>query len=299
MPFSCAMLSKGWNKSDNSQLVIRQQLLQLNKLTSTFRQVKASPHETWYVLIIVLKLKTHRACSLLLILVLCVLGSKAEESGQTSQLTLWQMPSFEAPSPAYNILKRFWILVMHSLTFKEIELLTFTLPSSDSAKIMFLKVILKGTCLAKLFWYANTMVLISDALSQQEFMHQNNWYIPHLEPSFLSLLSLMSQWAKKMPHFIRHWNMCQSESSWDQHILPSRHLYAELNNILCYFLTPELKPCSCSTFWVLTTAATCRLSFTGILAPLLLEIPEKDAVKQYKSHSACKFWLCFCWNMVC
>lgn len=48
----------------------------------TFRQFKASPDESWYVLILVLKLKTHRGCSLLLVLVLHVLGSKAEESGQ-------------------------------------------------------------------------------------------------------------------------------------------------------------------------------------------------------------------------
>lgn len=82
------MVSKGWNKSGNCQLIIRQELLQLNKLT-TFRQVKASPDECWYILILVLKLKRRRGCSLLLILVLYVLGSKAEESGQITQLTLW------------------------------------------------------------------------------------------------------------------------------------------------------------------------------------------------------------------
>lgn len=161
---------------------------------------------------------------------------------------------------------------------------------------MFLKVILRGTCLAKLFWYANTMVLISDSLPQQELMHQNNWHIPHLEPSCLSLVNLMSQWAKQMPHFLHY--MCQSESSSVQHILPSGHLCAELNSILCDLLTPELKPCSCSTSWVVTTAATCSFTFTGILAQFQLEIPEKDAVKHCGYHSAHKSWLCFYWSML-
>lgn len=107
----------------------------------------------------------------------------------------------------------------------------------------------------------------------------------------------MSPTNTTLPSWLGHLSM--SESSWDQHILPSGYLCAALNNILCYLLTPESKPCSCSTSWLLTTAATCRFTFTGILAQFQLEITEEDAVKHYGSHSVHKSWLCFYWNMVC
>lgn len=84
---------------------------------------------------------------------------------------------------------------------------------------MFLKVTLTGTCLAKLFWYANTseQLVYSTFGTKFSITHKSDF--------------TMSRTNATLPAWLGH--LTQSESSWDQHILPSGHLcWVEQHSVL-------------------------------------------------------------------